>query len=348
MIRLSYNTSTIKRFITVKNPVEKIISKFGTSLKYGDGTVSAGTCIVCNSKYCARYQATELYTPTFRAFPHNTNDRVCPTNAISSSLVDGRAIISSEDCIGCGLCLHRCPTAAISFNFRTGKASVNFDETILKESDIETQSQYITLANSTNCRIDIGKIPVSFFNSYESLLLSASKKYSDISEIVVRNTLLNMGIPCNVNAAGNNHIRTEFFGEEDGNIIMGESDIKNSDTLAIPRRILDDVAVLVSRYGMDKDKIVPLSVINGLPNKRTDYYEVVYDVCQILGIQIYTITYHILWLLNFYNIEFSISNFKSFIIDKNNQDLLPALEMHIQSIASIDGCCNGCNYKPNK
>lgn len=348
MIRLSYNTATNKRFITAKVPVEKKITSEGTSLKYTDDTTSNGTCIVCKSNRCAKYQPSELFSSTFKAFPHNTSDRVCPTNAISFSSVYGRAIISSEKCIGCGLCLHRCPTAAISFDFKTGKASVNFDEAIVCESSIESQEQFIASIMPIETKVCLNKIPDSFFVSYESLLISTSKKISDLSEVVVRNTLANMGIHCNVNAAGNNHIRTEFFGEKDSLFIIGESDIVNSDTLAIPRRILDDVAMLIGRYNIDKDKIVPLSVINGLPNKRTDYYEVVYDVCNILGIQICTITYHILWLLNFTNVGLSISDFKSFIVDKNNQNLLPAVRIHIPHISSIDSCVNGYNYKPEK
>ena len=348
MVRLSYNTSFTKRYVVKKQAEEIIIDSDNSKIKFIDGSTSIGSCIICADKFCAKYKAAELSTPTFQSFPHNTSDRVCPTEAISFSSIDGRAVISSEKCIGCGLCVHRCPTAAIHLDTHSGKASVTFDASILSESGVEEQKLFIESAIQLKRKVSSKRIPASFFSNYEALLVSSSKRTQDLSEIVVRNTLLNMGIHCNINAVGNNHIRTEFFGEEGGMVIMGESDIVNSDTLAIPRRILDDMAVLTGRYDVPKEKIVSLSVINGLPNKRTDYYEVVYDVSNILGIQINTVTYHILWLLNYMNQKLRIEDFKSFIIDKDRQNLLPALANHIPAITSIDSCCEGFNYKPEK
>lgn len=348
MVRLSFNKASIQRYIITKQPAEIIVTSGNAIIKYTDETISNGSCIICSEKFCSKYSEDELTTSSFLSFPHNTSNRVCPTSAISFSINDGRAIISSEKCIGCGLCINRCPTAAISFDMESGKAVVTFDDSILSSVNEEEQKAFIASIEKVGRTVSSDEIKPVFFDKFEKALITMSKQISDLSEIVVRNTLINMGIPCNVNAAGNNHIRTEFFGEKDGQFIIGESDIVNNDTLAIPRRILDDMAVLIGRYNFDKEKVVALSVINGLPNKRTDYYEVVFDINNILGIQIHTVTYHILWLLNYLNARLDINDFRSFVVNKDSQNLLPAIEAHINAIRCIDGCCDGYNYRPEK
>ena len=350
MIRLSINNNQEKSGIYRLRILPKtlVFGNAGSYVEDENGAKHIGTCIGCSSSPCIEYTEQELLTPIFQAFPHNTSKRVCPTHAIAFDSASRCAIINTELCIACGLCIQRCPTAAIQFDFSSRKCVVNQVSDIKQRCSAEEQKVFIDEIKSCPRQYSFTIIPEGFSEQYQESILSASKKIADVSEIIVRNTLINMGIPCNTNAAGNNHNRTEFFGQQCDKIIIGESNSSDTDTLSVTRRILDDVAVMVSRYGIDVQRIRPLSVINGFPNKRTEYYEVVHDIQAILGIQISTLTYHVLFILNLFGLRLSIQDFKVFFIDNTHQDLLPSVKRIIPNIEAIDGNCGGINYCPIK
>jgi hypothetical protein len=60
--------------------------------------------------------------------------------------------------------------------------------------------------------------------------------------------------------------------------------------LESPRALLEDVAVLHSRYGYAVDGIDPVSIILSFPNVRSDYYQVIRDIEKVLGLRCRTIT----------------------------------------------------------
>lgn len=57
-----------------------------------------------------------------------------------------------------------------------------------------------------------------------------------------------------------------------------------------PRALLEDVAVLHSRYGYAVDTIDPVSIIMSFPNVRSEYYQVIRDIEIVLGLRCRTIT----------------------------------------------------------
>ncbi len=350
MRRLSINSNQEGPGITRLNIIPKalIFVNTGSFIEDDKGAKYRGTCIGCNGSPCMEYSDLELSTPLFQAFPHNTSKRVCPTHAITYDSGSRYACINPNLCIACGLCVQRCPTAAIQFDFTSRKCIVNNEPELTASCTESEQKAFVENIKSCSRTYAFTRIPEDFSTLYQEMILNASKKVADVSEIIVRNTLVNMGIPCNANAAGNNHNRTEFFGQEGDMVIIGESNSSDTDTLSVARRILDDVAVMVSRYGRDKQRILPLSVINGFPNKRTDYYEVVHDIQSILGIQICTVTFHILFILNLYGIKLHIRDFGAFVIDNTHRDLLPSILRIIPSIEAIDKSCCGVSYRPIK
>lgn len=60
--------------------------------------------------------------------------------------------------------------------------------------------------------------------------------------------------------------------------------------LESPRALLEDVAVLHSRYGFSVTDIDPLSVVLVLPNVRSEYYRVIRDIERVLNVRCRTIT----------------------------------------------------------
>lgn len=212
----------------------------------------------------------------------------------------------------------------------------------------EKQKLFVEGIKSLRKIVSFRPITIEFTENYMKCLKTSVSLFSDISEIIVRNTFLNLGVKCNVNAQGNNHIRIEFFAHVNENAVLGESEITNTDTLSVIRRILDDVAVLKSRYNFDINCIIPLSVINGLPNKRTDYYEVIKDVKNALGIQIYTLTYHILYMLHLYQIRLSKDILCNFVIDNENTSLVEPTKIVIEGLSKKDCNLATTNYIPTK
>jgi len=71
----------------------------------------------------------------------------------------------------------------------------------------------------------------------------------------------------------------------------------HKDALEAPRAILDDIAVLSSRYGVGKDEVMPFIVSLEFPNIRTEYWRVVKDIKDVLDIRIYSLTLGALCLL---------------------------------------------------
>ena len=311
-----------------------------------DGKKERGRCAKCVQQFCRQYQRSELYSEKFSTFPKNTSNRVCPVDAIRVGS-DSCSTIDTQKCISCGLCLHRCPYSAIQIDFSKKKCWVNNENShVIASTNQEESQKQIDSFNSLRREIHFSKI-TSIFANWLSIQLSSST-VKDISEIVVRNVLTNLGCKCNTNAPGNNHNRVEFFAESGKKIIIGESEITNSDTLSVTRRILDDLAVLSSRHKFPLKDIVPLAVINGLPNKRTDYYEVIEDIEKVLGIKVSTITYHLLFVLNIYNAKLSDAAISSFYITRSNDSLLKAMQKIIPEISSLDNTIYDINYTPIK
>ncbi|MFI3297647.1 MAG: 4Fe-4S binding protein [bacterium] len=327
--------------------VSKVYNDGFSGLIFDTGNIERGVCIHCDSKLCVQYLPNELESKLFASFPHNTSNRVCPTDAIKIS-DDGSVYIDETNCIVCGLCLYRCPTAAIQLDIANKRCSINTESQHKVISTKEDQSLAIRDYQKLPQNISFNSITEEFAIFYTSSLQNKSIKTTDISEILVRNSLLNLGVICNTNASGNNHIRIEFFAESGKSIIVGESNIKNSDSLAVTRRILDDLSVLIGRYGFSQEQIIPLAVLNGLPNKRTDYYEVIEDVKNVLGIQINTITYHILFILNLFCLNVDAECLAKFIVTRDTSTLLDCVKALKNDIEQVDKNINGVNYQPNK
>lgn len=87
-----------------------------------------------------------------------------------------------------------------------------------------------------------------------------------------------------------------------------EIEIPSTEILDAPRNLLDDYAVLKCRKKEKDTEIVPLVLCWDLPNKRTDYWNVVTDVKNILGIKIKTISILALALHYWTNTPLNLDN----------------------------------------
>ena len=125
---------------------------------------------------------------------------------------------------------------------------------------------------------------------------------------------------------GDNSERFDAVINFDDYKVVTEVEIPSSAILDAPRNLLDDYAVMHTRRGENVQEIVPLVVCWDLPNKRTDYWNVISDINTILGVKIKTIS--ILALALYYWTDTPI-NFKddSFYLDSSNTSLLCAIDL---------------------
>ncbi|MBM3210439.1 hypothetical protein FJZ39_03835 [Candidatus Saccharibacteria bacterium] len=70
--------------------------------------------------------------------------------------------------------------------------------------------------------------------------------------------------------------------------IVTEVEIPSTAILDAPRNLLDDIAVLTNRRGVKTDNLIPLVMCWDFPNNRTDYWNVVKDIKDVLSIEIKT------------------------------------------------------------
>ena len=308
-------------------------------IKFESGEESIGTCINCEKKPCATFGQDEIDIEILKGLPYNTDRRVCPSNAIQISENCG-IIINPEMCIGCGICISRCPVGGIYFIKDGTHVDVGISSSptwkIIKS---RTMKNSITFNKFKNIKTtySIDKITIESARFFRYMFLKLSKSNSDLELIMIRNYLISLGVYNKISAKGTNDTRLDFLGLIDNKLIPGESELTGNDILGLPRRMLDDVAVLHSRYGVRKEDIIPVVVIFLFPRKRSDFYEVMSDIEKITGIKIRTLTVHFLKILTLLGIGLSLNDLKEyFVINKDNQDFGKYTKRFITNIEKID------------
>lgn len=283
-----------------------------------------GTCLGCRETPCmTRSEEDFSMHDIFKEFPSDPSLEICPTQAIIQE-ESGEISIDSSECIGCGLCVACCPYGAISFN-QKGIACV-------ERSDPDN----LTIPNANrndNVKherpIRSGQIDTVSSSRLLKILEAIDRLSSQRKMQFVRNLLAACGIACRIRRSGDTNVRIDGVLElTNGRLGVLEVELKN-EVLNSPRALLEDVAVLHGRYGVDISRIDPVSVITKLPNKRSEYYQVVNDIEKILGLRIRTITIGILLaiLWQFKNIESFAGNL--FMTPSCDSNLLPSVNKYL-------------------
>jgi len=130
------------------------------------------------------------------------------------------------------------------------------------------------------------------------------------------NLLQSIGIETETKRQGDVNMRIDAVGRlHKGDLGIFEFEFGN-DALEIPRKLLEDFAILHRRYNKNKNQLFLFSVLKNLPNKRSDYYQVLNDIKKVVGIKIHTFTFE--QLNDFRNKK---GNFLSIDYKKNSIDL---------------------------
>lgn len=288
-----------------------------------DGKAVDSCCLNCANPRCMFINAEAILCKEFSDIASSVDMHMCPSRAISVG--DKSIQIDESLCSGCGLCVRACPVAAITLESGKAKVKTYSEKKCIKKlpvTDISIEEQERFLAKCVNVK----KQGIILYES-DSIMKQVQKYVhflnQDKQNVFVRNLLILLGNHATVARKGNVYMRLDgFYQNEKG---YGVLEVETgSDALDVSRAILDDIAVLNSRHGISKDDNKPLAVCLNLPNKRTDYWQVVKDIKYVTGIKIQTLTIGALMIMLWNNIE--IRDFNQFYIDIDNTSIRSALE----------------------
>ncbi len=308
-----------------------------------DGSNGRGTCLGCHDAPCMTLAEEEMVLPdAFEEFPGDPSKDVCPTGAIAWNATDDAVVVDSNACIGCGLCVARCPYGAVSLNHE-GVAVVECEDpddlTVAAEGGVGVAKHERPWTE--------GRIGPTDRQVLHQIPDAIDKLDSHVGNRLVRNLLIECGIRCRTRRTGDPNVRMDgVLATDDGRLGVLEIELGN-DVLESPRSLLEDVAVLHGRYDIDVESIDPVSVITRLPNFRSEYFRVMDDIEDVLNLRCRTVTVGallaVLWQLE------TIEGFTGdlFATSLDSTDLLPAMRYYLSASLPTEDPYPGA-YRPSK
>jgi ferredoxin len=282
---------------------------------FDNGVKENGSCVRCYNPPCIKYSTDELLLPIFGEFPIDRNDHVCPTSAILWPLDAVSPIIDPAQCIMCGLCVQRCPVKAIYF--QDFSAVINdAPNSIFVEGSIVSSEK--NDSNVNNIFKNVRETGVFLYESdeYFKIFLDnfariSNHQVAQFPNHLARNLLIEVGVGAAMRRRGDTNLRMDLLlGPPGVRVGTGEVEFTN-EVIDVPRNLLDDVAVLVMRYQISKKFIVPLVVCLSLPNQRSEYWQLLSDIENVLKIKINTITVGGLIILIYNNKKYYLKQVKN-------------------------------------
>lgn len=265
------------------------------------------TCIGCEIPSCMYLSQSEIECNAIDNFPYDRSNEVCVTKAITWDNARGKPVVNMDLCFCCGVCISRCKKGRMFWNGDTVEVS---DYSVRETDDYSTP-----LINESNALFD---------RIYDKL----SRLRPIYHNTVVRNLLITLECKCSTRRIGDVYTRMDaIYSDFEGSFGAIEVEF-GQDTLSASRGLLDDIAILNTRYGVDKLENEALTVCLQLPNARQGYWQVVKDIAVVEGIEINTITIGALMLLVWNNKVFCPGTIP-YYADYDNKEIRSILESHI-------------------
>lgn len=301
-------------------------------VEFEGGSAGRGTCLGCHDAPCMTLAEEEMALPdAFEVFPGDPSKDVCPTGAIAWNATDDAVVVDGDACIGCGLCVARCPYGAISLNHE-GVAVVEWEDpdelTVAAEGGAGVSGHERSRTK--------GQIGPSDCQVLHQIPAAIDKLDSHVGNRLVRNLLIECGVRCRTRRTGDTNVRMDgVLATTDGRLGVLEIELGN-EVLESPRSLLEDVAVLHGRHGIDVENIDPVSVITRLPNARSEYFRVMDDIEEVLSLRCRTVTIGAL-LIVLWQRE-TIVGFAEdlFVTSSDDTNLLPAMRHYLSTSIPIE------------
>lgn len=291
---------------------------FQTSSEWRSG------CWHCPDHPCAEWATDEVTTDGPDLGSIDSSRSVCPTAAIQIS-GSGRPEIDEASCIGCGLCVMRCPVDAIRLDSTT---SIAFVAPSLDTEESDSAS-FLTQRALSAQKLDWDNPPWPDAHlvskqvlRFRTVLEERALLRYDALRLLLRNSFLLAVTPSKLRQQGANSSAVELTAKIGTRHVVAEIQ-PSTDTLDAFRRLLVGVADIVSNQSYDKSTLIPLISLQGLPNTRVDYYRLITAARKYLDLDIKTLP--IAW------IYLAIRNFG---ISAETLDALPAIEEGSESLGA--------------
>lgn len=295
---------------------------------FSNGESSLLGCIGCTNPQCMRFTPNEIMCDEVKNFPNDQGLNVCAVDAMYWDYKTDTPVVDTEKCINCGVCIRRCPVGAIYFDKTIKVNKTVTDKQIRRSADSATsdlQTQQIEeLYNVRRSGVLIAESDDLLKSIYEKLSNIRSSYHNPIA----RNLLISLGCKSATRRIGDVYTRMDaVYSAVDGSFGAVEVEF-GRDTLDASRGILDDIAVLFTRYGIEKTTNLPLVICLQLPNVRQGYWQVVKDVKAVEEITIGTLTIGAMLLLN-WNGCLLMPDDVTYYLDYDNMDLRSVISWQI-------------------
>lgn len=327
------NRSSISVLKDIPSRIE-YISGEPSKAYFNNGQCCSIGCLGCTNPRCMKFEANEITCSEVESFPNDQSLNVCPVDALSWDKERDVPIIDSSKCINCGICLRRCPVGAMYYNngvHVNATASPQQTTVAVDSNTTRLQNQQIqSLEDIDRDGVLIMESDKLMESIYEKLNLLKPQFHNTVG----RNLLISLGCNSAMRRIGDVYTRMDaVYSSPDG--CFGAVEVEfGRDTLDASRGILDDIAVLYTRYGIDKDSNLPLVICLQLPNARQGYWQVVKDIKNVEDIAIATMTIGAMLLLN-WNGCLLIPDDVTYHLDYDNMNLRSVISWQLDRPINI-------------
>jgi len=319
-----------KRLLTFNVMPDSIIyhENAPAQMLFSNGDKCNTACVGCKNPACMYYNDNEIECSNLPDFPNDKSIDVCPVDAIEWDFTTENPKIDASKCLNCGLCIKRCPVGALYYD---GTIKVVSEKSKYQDVVAATQDNFVKQEQQLDI-ISTLERKGCFIRETDTLLTSIYDKLtslrSNFHNTVVRNLFIGLNCNCAMRRIGDVYTRMDAVYLSKRNS-FGAIEVEfGKDTLDASRGILDDIAVLNTRYGVPKNDNMAVVVCLQLPNARQGYWQVVKDIFAVENIQINTITIGALLILLWNHKHFEPTDF-SYYVDYDNMDIRKILERHI-------------------
>lgn len=285
-------------------------------------------CVGCKNPACMYYDDSEIECSNLPDFPNDKSTNVCPVNAIEWNLTTETPKIDDGKCLNCGLCIKRCPVGALYYDgiVKVVSKKSKYQEVVAAtHNNFEKQKQQLDTISALDRKGCFIRETDTILTSIYDKLASLKSNYHNT---VVRNLFIGLNCSCAMRRIGDVYTRMDAVYLSKRNS-FGAIEVEfGKDTLDASRGILDDIAVLNTRYGIPQNDNMAVVVSLQLPNARQGYWQVVKDIFTVENIQINTITIGALLILLWNHERFDPADFL-YYVDYDNMDIRRILERHI-------------------
>lgn len=301
----------------------------GAEITFADGSAGRAVCLGCHDAPCMGLEAQPSLDGELGTFPSDPSHDVCPTDAINWDAAGEMPTIEPESCVGCGLCAVRCPYGAISLS-PDGIAVVETNDLdgITAQVEEDATPHVMTVRQGA-----LGSVTERFVRELPAVVENLTDTQTTR---LVRNMLAMCGVVAYMRRKGDTNIRMDgLLRFDSGQIGVVELET-GSEVLESPRTLLEDIAVLHNRFGMDVADIVPVSMIGRLPTVRTEYYRVIDDIKKVLNIKCRTLTLGALCMLMWHFGALTELQGELFTTTAGTTDLYPSLAQLIPELPTTE------------